>query len=145
MREVELLAARRPAAVAELTDAGLAPAGPEQPGVVGAPPAVLDGRLDQRRERGERHGQIEDPTGERGTQLAEVDVLVDDPRQHRSSAQLDDAGRGADEGGELGVPANRDNPSVADRDRLRATEGGVDGHDVAAAEQQVGGVVPALG
>ena len=67
-----------------------------------------------------------------------VQVRVDEPRDDRAAAELDDARVGPRKAANLGRAAERQNLAVANRERLAQRRVGIDGDDLAVEQHEVG-------
>ena len=68
-----------------------------------------------------------------------VDMRIDQTWDHRPSAKIDDSGVRADVVADLAVAADGDETAIPDRDRFFDRESAIDGDDLAAAQDHVGG------
>src|SRR5438093_657832 len=71
--------------------------------------------------------------------VPEVRMRIDEARQRKTRGEVDDLGARAEEGRDIAVRADGDDPVAAERDRARFRPSRVDGPDATAAEDEVGG------
>ena len=83
-----------------------------------------------------RRGEVE--LHQRVAEAREVAVALDEAGDREPAREVDDRASRARRARDLGVGADRDDPVAADRERLRLGPRRVHGHDLAAAQHQIG-------